>query len=67
MELPVQVASTNWLNVKAVMLASLRPLVKDQRAQHEVAWSWLWKVSLGMLKGDRRKSTVSVEFDDPSA
>merc|ERR1719436_1864674 len=42
--------SLNLAEYKAVMLASLRSLVKDWGSQHEVAWSWLWENVERMIK-----------------
>jgi len=40
----------NFSEYKAVMLASLRSLVKDWGSLHEVSWSWLWDNIERMLK-----------------
>jgi len=50
---------------KAVMLASLRSLVKDWGSLHEVSWSWLWdnvermiKALMGKPQGQQRALTA---------
>eukprot|EP00449_Zooxanthella_nutricula_P042606 CAMPEP_0198611148 /NCGR_PEP_ID=MMETSP1462-20131121/157250_1 /TAXON_ID=1333877 /ORGANISM="Brandtodinium nutriculum, Strain RCC3387" /LENGTH=701 /DNA_ID=CAMNT_0044342953 /DNA_START=1 /DNA_END=2104 /DNA_ORIENTATION=+ len=40
----------NLPEFKAVMLASLRSLVKDWGSLHEVSWSWLWENVERMIK-----------------
>jgi len=48
----------NLAEYKAVMLASLRSLVKDWSSQHEIAWSWLWENVERMIKALMGKPAV---------
>jgi len=43
---------------KAVMLASLRSLVRNWDSQHELAWSWLWENVERMLKAVLHKPAI---------
>merc|ERR1719476_357761 len=53
---------------KAVMLASLRSLVKDWGSNHEVSWSWLWENVERMIKAimgkpEKQEKALSIFFD----
>jgi len=50
--------AVNLNEYKAVMLASLRSLIKDWGSQHEVSWSWLWENVSRMIQALRGKPAV---------